>query len=252
MNTKIIIPTLLLAFSASAAMAVVVKPTSYDMPNGEEYTSYSGYEYFDEKYDGNGDKTVSRAQLSGGKGDLTDGIIGTATWKPTDFFTTPQERDALQAGIRPYVGWFVEESKGAPYQVDIVFHFDKVVQIDQVDIHGLMGNLNRSSNNEPTMPDYFRISTANGSAQIDRSNTPHATRTYLESIQTGGLTGNQFTLSVGFNYDTTDWFSGRDFIFLSEVEFKSTAISEVPLPPSALLFLGSLGLTALARRKSKS
>lgn len=235
--------------SATSGFAATLAPVSYDMPNGEEYTSYSGYEYFDETYNGNGDTTVSRATLTGGLGDLTDGVIGTATWKPTNFFTTPAERAALQASMRPYVGWFVQESKGAPYAIDITFHFGRVVQVDQVNIHGLMGNLDRSSNSEPTMPDYFRISTGSGSAQIDRSDVPLATRTYKETVQTGGLSGESFTLSMGFNYDPSDFYSGRDFIFVSEVEFIAPA--PVPLPAGGLLMLSGLGAIAAASRRRK-
>lgn len=238
------------ALGTSTCWAATLNPVSYDMQNGEEYTSFGGYEYFDETYNGSGDTTAPRASLTGGVGDLTDGVIGTANWKPTDFFTTPEEEAELQETMRPYVGWFVQESKGAPYAIDITFRFDSVVDVSKVNIHGLMGNLDRSSNNEPTMPDYFRISNANGSAEIDRSDVSDATRTYLETIETGGLRGREFKLSLGFNYDPTDFYSGRDFIFISEVEFQGPA--PVPLPAGGLLLLSALGALALRGRKNNN
>ncbi len=71
-----------------------VRPISYTMPNG-----YSGsYNYWDDKYSGTGNKTQDGAELSGGLGDLTDGVIPTANWAVTE----------EPAGPGPYVGWTID------------------------------------------------------------------------------------------------------------------------------------------------
>lgn len=232
---------------ATGAAAAPLHVASYDMQNGEEYTSFGGWEYFDETYSGSGDTTTARAALSGGTGDLTDGVIGTATWQPKVFGMTDAEKAAIQADMRPYVGWYVQESKGAPYEVAIKFNFDSTVIANSVTIHGLMGNLNRSSNNEPTMPDYFRLTNGDTTVTLDMSGTPHATRTYAETIDLGGMEGDSLTLSMGFDFDPSDWFSGRDFIFVSEVQFDGVAA--VPVPASLPLALAGLGALGLIRRK---
>ena len=61
---------------ASVAAAAPVLPTSYAMPNG--YTA--AYNYWDQIYSGSGSVTTDGAPLSGGLGDLTDGIIATDNW----------------------------------------------------------------------------------------------------------------------------------------------------------------------------
>lgn len=251
-----ILTSVFLASLAGSASAATLNVASYDMPNGEEYTSYSGYEYFDESYNGTGDTSVSRAQLSGGTGDLTDGVIGTATWEPTNFFTTPEQRATLQAGMRPYVGWFIEESKGAPYEVSIRFSFEQQVTVNSLLIHGLVGNLDRSSNNEPTMPDYFRLSNDATSTTLDLSsdplNTNPQTTTFARTLNAGGMTGSLFTLSFGFDYDPSDWYSGRNFVFLSEVTFDGEQISPVPVPASLPLIVAGLGALGLLGRRRKA
>ncbi len=86
-----------------------LRPQSYDMPNGET----GSYTYFDDTYDGDGDNNVSLAPLSGGLGDLTDGVIAVGHWDETP---------------APYVGW---------QSVDptITFHFDGVVNVTEVILH---------------------------------------------------------------------------------------------------------------------
>lgn len=152
--------------------------------------------------------------------------------------------------MRPYVGWRVQESSGAPFGVGITFNFASVVELAKVDIHGLMGNSYVGNATEPDIPDYFRISSASGSVEIDRSSVAPDTRTYVETIDAGGLRGDSFTLSMGFNYDTSDFLSERDFIFISEVMFTGPDVATVPLPAGGFLLLGGLGTFAVASRRS--
>ena len=87
----------------------MIGPTAYDMLNGETGT----YTYFDDTYDGTGSVTTPLAPLSGGLGDLTDGVIATQHWNQS-------------AG--PYVGWHTVNPT-------ITFHFAHPVLIDTVVLH---------------------------------------------------------------------------------------------------------------------
>jgi hypothetical protein len=76
------------AFSQPLDFVTVGKllPTAYDMVNGETGT----YTYFDDTYNGSGNPSQPLSPLSGGVGDLTNGIIATQNWNSTS---------------APYVGW---------------------------------------------------------------------------------------------------------------------------------------------------
>ncbi len=60
---------------AGLISAAPITVQSYDLLNGEAST----YNYWDLDYSGAGNTSVSGAPLSGGSGDLTDGIISTKT-----------------------------------------------------------------------------------------------------------------------------------------------------------------------------
>jgi hypothetical protein len=67
---------LLLLLAPTAVVSAPVTPPSYDMPNGQ----IGRFTYFDESYNGNGNTAQADAPLSGGLGDLTDGIVTNARW----------------------------------------------------------------------------------------------------------------------------------------------------------------------------
>lgn len=103
MRSVIVAASLIGAVASSWALQVV--PTSYSMPNGVS----GAFSYFDDSYNGAGCVTCAGSALSGGKGDLTDGVLATANW-----FTTPA----------PWVGW-----NSSP---TITFQFAGTVSIDTV------------------------------------------------------------------------------------------------------------------------
>ncbi|MGD8451975.1 MAG: C25 family cysteine peptidase [Phycisphaerae bacterium] len=87
----------------------MLMPASYDMLNGET----GRYTYYDDAYDGDGNNQQALAPLSGGLGDLTDGVIATQDWD-----TTPL----------PYVGWQTVDPT-------ITFHFAQWVNVSKVTLH---------------------------------------------------------------------------------------------------------------------
>ncbi|RZI80700.1 MAG: PEP-CTERM sorting domain-containing protein [Rubrivivax sp.] len=102
----------------SSALAAEVTPQSYDMPNGDGQAHAGNFNYWDKAYSGSGSSTTDGAALSGGHGDLTDGVIASKNWF--------QVEDA--AGNGPYVGW----RDKAP---TIVFHFGVALRFTSITLH---------------------------------------------------------------------------------------------------------------------
>ena len=92
-------------FSTLSILPIV----SYDMLNGEQ----GSLTYFDDSYNGEGDNTVPLAPLSGGVGDLTDGIFAIFHANYTS---------------EPYVGWITVDST-------ITFRFGQPVYLDTLLVH---------------------------------------------------------------------------------------------------------------------
>lgn len=103
---------------ASSAWALGVTPVSYDLSNGDGQAHGGTFNYWDKGYTGSGATTTDRAALSGGHGDLTDGVIATQNWF--------QVEDA--AGNGPYVGWRDTDPT-------IVFHFAESLQFTSITVH---------------------------------------------------------------------------------------------------------------------
>ena len=82
-------------FSNMYAHAVPISAVSYDMLNGNGVASSGNFNYWDLNYSGAGATTVDNAALSGGLGDLTDGVIASDNWINVENL----------AGTGPYVGW---------------------------------------------------------------------------------------------------------------------------------------------------
>ena len=100
---------------------LTLNPTSYDMPNG-----YTGsYNYWDKNYSGTGSvsgagpMTANGESLSGGLGDLTDGVIAANNW----YIDEPP-----RGGEGPYVGWL--------YITPIItFNFGETVVVDSMTLY---------------------------------------------------------------------------------------------------------------------
>lgn len=88
--------TLLAGLSlAASAQAVQVMPMIYEMVNGYGQASGGSYNYWDGSYNGYGNPRQDGALLTGGTGDLTDGVVATQGWWAVENVE----------GTGPYVGW---------------------------------------------------------------------------------------------------------------------------------------------------
>jgi len=99
-----------LATGWTPAWGAPVMPQSYEMINGGTGT----YTYWDDSYTGSGNQNVSYSYLSGGLGDLTDGVIATQNWNATP-------------GL--YVGW---DHGNTPV---IRFHFSTAVTLNAINAY---------------------------------------------------------------------------------------------------------------------
>lgn len=100
---------LLVGVGAATAPADQILPLSYDMLNGQT----GSFTYWDDTYDGVGNTGQSLAPLSGGLGDLTDGVIATSNWNVTPVL---------------YVGW-------QTVNPSITFHMNPNVWIESIVIY---------------------------------------------------------------------------------------------------------------------
>ena len=195
--------------TASLAQAAQVMPINYDMLNGNT----GSYNYWDESYSGAGCLTCDNAPLTGGLGDLTDGIAAPDNWFVVE---APQ-------GPGPYVGWTLEPlitfKFAAPHDFDRVrVHFDDANGAGGVSaprgvvINGIAYPMTDPIGSAP----FWAVFDVNALAP---------TNTLQITVQRGNL-----------------------WVFASEVEFY-TAGNEVPEP--ATLLLVGLGLSAIARRRRR-
>jgi hypothetical protein len=114
-------------FGVAALVAVVVagpagagpiRPSSYDMPNGHGHVLGGWYNYWDKSYSGSGSVVTDGAPLTGGLGDLVDGVV---PWQIWDHVENHQ-------GTGPYVGWI-------NINPTMVFHFEGDPLIETVRVH---------------------------------------------------------------------------------------------------------------------
>ncbi len=195
------------------AQAAPIVPVSYDMQNG--YIGFDGY--YDDSYDGNGCKTCPLAFLSGGKGDLTDGIIATQSWNIVEILPGPG----------PYIGFAV---------VNPLIHFNlgSSVLINSVTLY--LDDTNGLNGVAP--PSSVTINATNYLIPDPVAGDPFA-------FSVTGLNLNVSTLDIELFYGGGVW------IFLSEVQFNAEP-GNIPTvsEPATLVLLGAglMGLAAVRRK----
>lgn len=111
-----------LALATPAAAATQIFATSYDTPNGDGQAHSGSFNYWDLAYSGAGATNVDGAALTGGLGDLTDGVVASDFWFNTE----------NAGGTGPYVGWRGDFGVTNPM---INFHFGGNPLIDTISIH---------------------------------------------------------------------------------------------------------------------
>lgn len=197
-------------FSA-AASAASVTPVAYAMPNGDS----GSYNYWDESYDGSGATTVNGAALSGGLGDLTDGLIPTANWFVTE----------APAGPGPYVGWL-------NINPTITFSFDQAYTFNALTFHF------DDSNGNGGVGAPAGVTIAGQSFAIG---DPAGAAPFSYTATLAPVTASELVVTIA---------RGNSWVFLSEVEFDADTTGVVPVPAALpLLVSGLAGLGVLARRR---
>lgn len=242
--TKLLIAGVcLVATTATTSHALMVAPTSYDMPNGSGTARSGEYNYWDAQYTGSGNKTTDGAYLSGGLGKLTDGIIAAKSWEylidpANKIYGTAENFD----GTGPYVGW----SWGDP---TITFHFSSAAiktmtfYVDDPAGDDFYPNGGHGGVSAP-----FGF-TVNGTYYSHFSSTSPSPANGPLAMTTDLNLTNIDTLTVTLNRNNAQ---NIYWAFASEVTFDDGRPAPVP-EPSTLILLGAglAGLGLLRNRQKK-
>lgn len=206
---SLIVLTLVLAAPAHAAP---IFATSYSMLNGET----GSFSYWDESYSGAGSTLVDGSPLSGGLGDLTDGVIASEGWFAAE----------SPAGAGPYVGW-------TTITPVITFEFAPGTVIGSMTIY---------------------VDDSNGSGGVSTPSGARINGGVIIPLA-DGASGDPLSFTfTGLNVSgplTLELFDGQGpWIFVSEVTFDGERI--VP-EPAALVLLGlALGAVAVRRHRRRA
>ena len=208
-----------IAFAAPAAAVTPIFATSYDTPNGDGQAHTGTYNYWDKNYTGSGSTTTDGAALTGGSGDLTDGVVASGLWNTVEIDPS---------GTGPYVGWIKENSLNPL----VTFHFAGSPTINGIGIHldnsGIGGVLSPSA------------------IWIDGVNTAF-TAPLLGTAGFVNFTG----LTLTGNTHSIQFFqpSAATWTFVSEVQFFSGA---VPEPASWAMMIAGFGIVGGAMRRRQT
>ena len=220
----------LLALGRTPAQAAPIFPSTYDMLNGNGVASSGSFNYWDLNYSGAGAMTTTdNAPLSGGLGDLTDGIIATDNWLNVENL----------AGTGPYVGWRDGNSLLAPNPT-VTFRFAGPVNLNSITIYvddsGGAGGVSIPSSVDIGYEGFGYTNFV--LVDPDPSFAP------VSFTFSGlGLSGSAF--DVRFN-------NGNEWVFASEVTFDGSPTSvPVPEPATGLLLLSGIAAGAYRRRRRK-
>lgn len=178
---------------ATGSAANALAPSSYDMPNGNT----GSYSYWDDTYNGAGCITCDAAALSGGLGDLTDGVIAADNWFVTE----------APSGPGPYVGW-------AMTNPTITFRWSTPVNITSVTFH---------------------FDDSNGAGGVSAPASILINGLAFTVDDPVGAAPFSFTAGVAFSGTdlTVQIFRRTEWVFLSEVEFNATPVPE----PATVAFM---------------
>ncbi len=181
--------------TAMPTVAATILPHHYDMQNGQR----AAFNYFDETYSGSGNKTENLAPLSGGRGDLTDGIIPTQGWNVTP---------------APYVGWLTVNPT-------IRFHFDGTTDLTRA----IFYFDDSQGDGGVRAPRSVTLTDGTNSKTVPIADSPARGRFFVTANDLG-LTGSWVDVTI--TKDDGQW------MMMSEVKFEGTAIPE---PAAGILCL---------------
>jgi MYXO-CTERM domain-containing protein len=214
-----------LALSAAAVLCAqahgqIINPISYSMHNGEGMLAGGQWNYHDEAYSGLGAITTDLAPLSGGLGQLTDGVI--ATNYLLDLGNGPAFEWVAWTTIDPVITF----DFGSEFRFDLARVWmsasEPVGSVDHAARVTTAGSLDGLSFAVPQVHDLI--------ANPPESVTP------LE-LSLAGARGRYLRLELARN---NGW-----WVFVSEVQFEGA-----PVPaPGALGLLAAAGLAACRRRR---
>ena len=237
-RTAFIGSLVLTGLSTSAVGGPQVFATSYDLKNGDGTAGYGNVTLFDDTYNGSGNKTVGYAPLSGGLGDLTDGVAAVKNWGDCS-----GNRPCVSGPTydnSPYVGWRMS-SHAVP---SVTFHFAPGTNIDEVKI-----SMNYGYHASP-------LGFLMGGVSLPQGADPTYTgggANHWYDFAGLGLSGD--TLKITFNYNREPWssahpFGPADWVLVSEVQFFA-ATPAIPEPATFAMLLAGFGLLGIAARRRK-
>jgi len=205
---------------AAAAQAAVLVPVSYTVPNGEGVNSGGSFNYHDDTYTGAGDTFVDGSLLSGGLGQLTDGVVGVQDW-------------SQNLGLGPAYEWVAWRT----ITPAITFDLGAVFNVDEIRLH-----LNNRQAGGVFLPERVTIETSITGIDF----FPAAT--YMFSAAEAADDSARFTaVALGYQarYVRVNLIDGDDnrWVFLSEATIEGT----VPAPASA--FSAAACLLMFRRRR---
>jgi len=221
----ILLMAMLALFVAAPVSALPITPVSYDMKNGGS----ASYQYWDESYSGSGSTPTNYAQLIGGRGDLSDGIIANSHYYVTE----------APAGPGPYVGWRINPT--------ITFHFGSVTNLNSLTLY-----LDDYNGGGVYLPGSVTLGMGGATSIYTVYDDPALSKALPVTFSNLGFSGDTLTLTLTRKNDY--------WLFLSEVTFDGTPIgtqslaaAAVPEPGTMLLLgAGLLGLAGYNWRRKRA
>ena len=208
---------ILAGFAAMPALAAPITVSSYAMPNGDGQASGGSFNYWDLAYSGSGSTNVDGAALTGGTGDLTDGVVASDFWYNVE----------NGGGTGPYVGWYLPTTPNPL----ITFNFASLSTINDISIH-----IDNSHVGGVFAPAAILI---NG---VSQSFTAPGVGTIGFINFTGlGLVGNSLTI---------EFQQGGGWTFVSEISFDGRA-GVVPEPTSWAMMVAGFGVVGMQIRRRR-
>lgn len=232
---SVLVAAAVTVLGASSALAIPLSPSSYDTANGNGVASGGSFNYWDAEYSGAGATTTDGAALTGGRGNLTDGVVAAANWFDIE----------NGGGTGPYVGWCRACGAATTADPTITFRFTpgalETYVFDSVTLY--LDDSNGAGGVQP--PSAVSVKIGADPAFSTPVTDPDDGAPLSVTIDLGGTIGEQIAIQL---------FHNNQWVFLSEVAFEGRIIirddfGDVQAPASLALFgAGLVGLGALSRR----